>query len=284
MKLRTILEPRDIGTETAKFYIDYNLDIENSDYAKNNTIRLYSGKTLLGIAPMPETITGSVSHTWTNQAGFFAELLSGMAEGVSAVRKFGRNTLQLINYLMGEKADVSGFRDLLSPTIEKSFFEVVSTYGGTDFNISINPKFIYVNDPNNPIYERALNNLLEITTGRYEEVEFLGILTFIQFIPPHGYSIEGSSLSSIKGTLTLQFGEFLQISGLLISSINFTAPTKRIKLDNDTIGKFQYVEADISLQFAYPINSSTIKEIFSFSLNKSNPENPVSRKDRNVQT
>jgi len=284
MKLRTILEPRDIGTETAKFYIDYNLDIENSDYAKNNTIRLYSGKTLLGIAPMPETITGSVSHTWTNQAGFFTELLSGMAEGVSAVRKFGRNTLQLINYLMGEKADLSGFRDLLSPTIEKSFFEVVSTYGGTDFNISINPKFIYVNDPNNPIYERALNNLLEITTGEYKEVEFLGILTFIQFIPPHGYSIEGGSLSSIRGTLTLQFGEFLQISGLLISSINFTAPTKRIKLDNDTIGKFQYVEADISLQFAYPINSSTIKEIFSFSLNKSNPENSVSRKGINVQT
>jgi len=122
MKLRTILEPRDIGTETAKFYIDYNLDIENSDYAKNNTIRLYSGKTLLGIAPMPETITGSVSHTWTNQSGFFTELLSGMAEGVSAVRKFGRNTLQLINYLMGEKADLSGFRDLISPTIEKSFF------------------------------------------------------------------------------------------------------------------------------------------------------------------
>jgi hypothetical protein len=284
MKLRTILEPRDIGTETAKFYIDYNLDIENSDYAKNNTIRLYSGKTLLGIAPMPETITGSVSHTWTNQSGFFTELLSGMVEGVSAVRKFGRNALQLINYLMGEKADVSGFRDLLSPTIEKSFFEVVSTYGGTDFNISINPKFIYVNDPYNPIYEKALNNLLNITTGEYKEVEFLGILTFIQFIPPHGYSIEGGSLSSIRGTLTLQFGEFLQISGLLISSINFTAPTKRIKLDNDTIGKFQYVEADISLQFAYPINSSTIREIFSFSLNKSNPENSVSRKGINVQT
>jgi hypothetical protein len=279
MKLRTILEPRDIGTETAKFYIDYNLDIENSDYAKNNTIRLYSGKTLLGIAPMPETITGSVSHTWTNQAGFFTELLSGMAEGVSAVKKLGRNALQLINYLMGEKADLSGFRDLLSPTIEKSFFEVVSTYGGTDFNISINPKFIYVNDPDNPIYEKALNNLLEITTGGYKEVKHFEILTFIQFIPPHGYSISGGSLSSIIGTLTLQFGEILQISGLLISSINFTAPTKRIKLENDTIGKFQYVEADISLQFAYPINSSTIREIFSFSLNKSNPENSVLRKN-----